>query len=157
MSEVERGRELYARRAWAAAYESLSAADPARLSAGDLELLAISAFMSGRDDAYVDAWELAYHAHLRAGDPAQRRALHLVDRRLSALPGRHARAPPDGSRAGIGFSIAWEMTASRAATCCYRPFTTTCWHGDHEAASAVAAEAGRIGERFGDRDLSRSP
>ena len=68
VSEVERGRELCARRAWAAAYESLSAVDPARLSAGDLELLAISAFMSGRDDAYVDAWELAYHAHLSAGD-----------------------------------------------------------------------------------------
>jgi hypothetical protein len=59
VSDVERGRELCARRAWAAAYESLSASDPARLSAGDLELLAISAFMSGRDEAYVDAWERA--------------------------------------------------------------------------------------------------
>ena len=57
MSDVERGRELYAERAWAAAFEFLSAVDPARLSAGDLEMLASSAWMLGRENAYLDAWE----------------------------------------------------------------------------------------------------
>jgi hypothetical protein len=42
-----------------AAYSCLSAIDPALLSARDLELLAGSAYMLGRDDAYVDAWVLA--------------------------------------------------------------------------------------------------
>jgi hypothetical protein len=71
MSDVERGRELYARQAWAAAFASLSAADPEGMSAGDLELLATSAFMVGRDDAYLDAWEAAYHACLRSEDAAR--------------------------------------------------------------------------------------
>ena len=70
-SDVERGRDLYAERSWAAAYSSLSAADPAGLSAEDLELLANSAYMLGRDDAYLDAWELAYHSHLSAGAAAR--------------------------------------------------------------------------------------
>ena len=69
ISDVERGREFYAKRAWAAAYASLSAADPASLHARDLELLASSAYMLG-EDAYIDAWELAYHSHLRVGDQA---------------------------------------------------------------------------------------
>jgi hypothetical protein len=70
-SDIERGRELCAEQDWAAAYSCLSAVDPVLLSARDLELLAGSAYMLGREDAYVDAWELAYHSHLKAGDTAR--------------------------------------------------------------------------------------
>ena len=70
-SGIERGRELCAERAWGPAFASLSVIDPVLLSAEDLELLAVSAFMLGRDDAYVDAWELAYHSHLRVEDAAR--------------------------------------------------------------------------------------
>ena len=65
-SDIERGRELCAEQDWAAAYSCLSAIDPVLLSATDLELLAGWAYMLGREDAYVDAWELAYEftAHL---------------------------------------------------------------------------------------------
>ena len=41
------------------------------LSAGTLELLATSAWMLGRDDAYLDALESAYHADLRSRDSAR--------------------------------------------------------------------------------------
>src|SRR5215211_9379054 len=49
--ELNRGRQSYARRAWMDAYKSLSHADQvAPLGAEDLELLATSAYMLGRND-----------------------------------------------------------------------------------------------------------
>ena len=55
--------------AWLDAYESLSAADQAAaLGAEDLELLARSAYMLGRDDDYVGGLERAHRAHLDAGE-----------------------------------------------------------------------------------------
>lgn len=69
-TDLERGRRLYARRAWGAAHESLVEADRAApLSAGDLGLLATSAYMLGRDDEYVSALERAHHAYLDRGEP----------------------------------------------------------------------------------------
>jgi Ca2+-binding RTX toxin-like protein len=70
-SDIVRGRQLYADQDWSAAYSCFAAMDPELLGATDLELLACSAYMLGREDAYVDAWELAYHAHLKAGDTAR--------------------------------------------------------------------------------------
>ena len=67
--ELRWGRECYARRAWADAYRSLSLADHvARLETQDLELLAMSAYLIGRDDDYLRALERAHHAHLDAGE-----------------------------------------------------------------------------------------
>jgi hypothetical protein len=67
---LERGRQSYARRAWKDAYESLIKSDQgAPLGAADLELLATTAYMLGRDDAYVTTSERAHHAYLRAGAP----------------------------------------------------------------------------------------
>ena len=69
VDEIEQGRELYARRVWADAFASLSrAARAAPLAGEDLELLATSAYMLGRDADYFDALERAHHAHLDAGD-----------------------------------------------------------------------------------------
>ena len=68
IGELERGREAYARRAWMDAYEALSRADQAApLGAEDLELLATSAYMLGRDDD-LSGLERAYHAYLDAGE-----------------------------------------------------------------------------------------
>ena len=69
LGELERGREHYGRRAWADAYRSLSAADQAsRLEGEDLELLAMAAYLIGRDEDYLGALERAHHAHLDAGE-----------------------------------------------------------------------------------------
>ena len=66
---VSRGREAFARRAWPDAFESLSLAEEAALlGAAELELLATSAYMLGRDAEHVRALERAHHAHLDAGD-----------------------------------------------------------------------------------------
>jgi hypothetical protein len=67
--ELARGRESYARREWTDAYESLGRADRATpLDAEDLELLARSAYMLGRDDDYRSGLERASRAHSAAGD-----------------------------------------------------------------------------------------
>jgi len=67
--ELERGRDSYTRRAWTDAYASLSHADrQAPLEAEDLELLATSAYMLGRDDEYLSILERAHHAHLEVGE-----------------------------------------------------------------------------------------
>jgi hypothetical protein len=49
--DLERGRELFARRAWADAFEALSLADRAcALDVEDLERLGASAALAGKDD-----------------------------------------------------------------------------------------------------------
>ena len=72
IAEVERGRECYARRAWADAYEVLSRVDrTTSLGAEDVELLARSAYMLGRDDDYVSGLERAHRAHLDSGEASR--------------------------------------------------------------------------------------
>jgi len=69
VAELRQGREAYAKHRWADAYHSLAAADQtAPLSAEDLELLARSAYMLGRDDDYVSGLERAHHGYLESGE-----------------------------------------------------------------------------------------
>ena len=68
IEELERGRESYRGEAWNDAYESLAAADLSTgLGADDLELLANSAYMLGREEDYFGTLERAYRTHLDAG------------------------------------------------------------------------------------------
>ena len=62
-------REAFERRSWREAYELLDAADG--LDVDDLERLAISAYLLGRDEASAAAWERAHLAALTAGDRAR--------------------------------------------------------------------------------------
>ena len=67
--ELQGGRACYARRAWMEACKSLSQVDQAvPLGAEDLELLATSAYMIGRDDDLVGALERAHHLYLDSGE-----------------------------------------------------------------------------------------
>jgi DNA-binding CsgD family transcriptional regulator len=60
----------YADREWSAAFAGLSAADAQTpLDPEDLDRLAVSAFMTGRQEASDDAWERAQREWLRRGDP----------------------------------------------------------------------------------------
>ena len=69
-AELERGRDLYASQAWMDAYESFAAADRSdRLGAEDLELMATSAYMVGREAEYVVLLERAHGAYLGSGHP----------------------------------------------------------------------------------------
>src|SRR5436190_9718401 len=73
---LERGRESFARRAWGAAFAELSAADAdGPLGPEDLQLLATSAQLIGKDDETEHSTTRAHHEFLRRGDrPAAARA-----------------------------------------------------------------------------------
>jgi ATP/maltotriose-dependent transcriptional regulator MalT len=152
--QLKRGRESYGRRAWRDAYRSLSLADQATpLGVEDLELLAISAYLTGRDDDYLNTLDRAHHAHLDAGDGvrAARCAFWLG---LNLL-----------LRGGMGRATGWFARAQRLLgggqrDCVeqgYLLLPAAEQHlsaGDYEAAHITAADAAEIGDRFRDPDLS---
>src|SRR5438067_119432 len=70
--ELTRGREAYAARTWTAAADAFGAADEqAALGPEDLELLAITLFMLGREEAHYAAYERAHQGHQDAGATAR--------------------------------------------------------------------------------------
>ena len=150
--ELERGREAYATRAWLQAYESLERAHAAEpLDPPDLELLSTVAFMLGRDEETMTWLERAHLRHLEDGETlrAVRCAawigLNLAARGeigpASGWLGRAQRlVEPEGECAERGYLLLPAMFQHEAM-------------GDLAAAAAVAEEAVRVGERFGDRDL----
>ena len=152
VEELERGREAYARRAWREAHEALTVVQERQgLAAEDLDLLAICAFMLGRDDDAIAWLERAHQRFLETGQ-ARRAArsavwigLNLASRgRIGPATGWLGRAQRilehEGECAERGYLLLPLMFQHEAA-------------GDFAAAGEAAAEAVRIGERFGDRDL----
>jgi hypothetical protein len=78
---LERGREAYAGQAWSAAFALLSAADRDRLlELADLERLAETAYLLGRNNDVADLLARAHNAALRLREPvrAARRASGLA-------------------------------------------------------------------------------
>jgi ATP/maltotriose-dependent transcriptional regulator MalT len=149
---LQEGRKAYARSAWAQAYESLARADELEpLAAEDLELLATSAFMLGREDESMRALERACHRHSEADErrPAARCAFWIGIQLM--LHGE------------MGPATGWLGRADRLlegeGECVeqgYMLMPVAMQHdaeGDLEGASATAAAAAEIGERFGDKDL----
>ena len=135
------------------AYKSLAQADQAApLGTDDLELLAGSAYMLGRDDDYVSALERAHHAYLDAGEapPAVRCAfwicLHFAHRgEMGPATGWLGRAQrlidrDDNDSVERGYLLLPVVLRHVAG-------------GHWEAAYATAADAARIGELFGEADL----
>src|SRR5438270_4947185 len=67
-SDLERGRAQFRDRAWDDAYETLARADAARpLDVEDLERLALSAALTGRDPEFLRLLERTYQIHLECG------------------------------------------------------------------------------------------
>jgi DNA-binding CsgD family transcriptional regulator len=150
VAQLESGREAYARWAWRDAFEALSRAE--RLAPEDLERLATSAYMLGRDDEYVSALERAHRAHLAHGEPLRAARCAVWIGIILMLLGQTGRASGWVGRA--------RRLVERAGGDCvergYLLFPLMFEHearGDRDAAIAAAAEAAAIGERFGDTDL----
>ncbi len=152
-SALERGRDAYAARAWNDANESLAKADQTEpLGGDDLELLARSAYMLGRDDDYVNALERAHHAHLDTGVPL--RAVRCAFWIGHSMKFRGRNAPALG-----WFARAQRLLEREGHDCAehgYLLIPELLEHtskGEFENAHATAAEIVEIGERFRDQDL----
>ncbi len=153
VAELERGRQSYASQAWTDAFELLSAADRSdQLGAGDLELLATSAYMLGREEDYLGILERAYRAHLDADEG-------LAALRCAFWIGVTLASGGEMGRAGGWLGRAQRLLDREGDDCVDsgylllpRVFEQE-GSGDLEAAAATAAEAAAIGERFGDPDL----
>jgi DNA-binding NarL/FixJ family response regulator len=153
LADLERGRSAYASESWLEAFELLSSADRSNgLGAQDLELLATSAFMLGREAEYLEVLGRAHRAHLDAGHqlPAVRCAfwvgVHLARRGDTGRAGgwlaraHRILAREPGDHVERGYLLIPEVFEKIAA-------------GDLGGAAAIAGEAAAIGERFGDADL----
>ena len=152
VDRLDQGREAYARQAWLDAFDLLTGAHKrVALAAPDLELLATCAFMLGRDDESVAWLERAHHRFLEGGET-------LRGVRCAAWIGMNL-----AIRGEVGPATGWLGRAQRLlepeGECAERGYLL--WPGvfrheaagDLAAAAAVAEEAVRIAERFGDRDL----
>ncbi len=149
---LERGRDAYGKRAWVDAYDCLAGVHGAEpLDPADLELVAICAFMLGRDDESVTWLERAHQRHL--DDGATLEAVRCAAWIVLNL----------AIRGQIGPATGWLGRAQRLVAsegeCAERGYLLLpgVFHheamGDFATAAAVAGEAADLGERFGDRDL----
>jgi len=151
--QLERGRRAYAERAWGDAYESLTLANQAAsIGAEDVELLATSAYMLGRDDEWMSLLEQAHHVYIDAGE-ARRAAgcAGWIGMNLAL-------------RGEVGGATGWFARAQRLLESYGRDCPERGWMmlpvmyqhevaGDLAAAATAAAAALEIGQRFGDADL----
>ena len=151
--ELARGCEAFARSSWRLAYEALTLADAmAPLAPADLERLGRSAYMVGRDDDYVAAFERAHQGHLEAGDTA-------AAVRCSFWIGHNLMFRGEAGRAAGWFARGQRLLERGPADCVERGYLLQAlmleheFGGDFERVCAVAAEVAEIGERFGDPDL----
>ena len=148
-----RGRECFGRRAWADAFAALSAADrAASLEPEDVERLAMAAYLIGRDEESVGAWERAHHAHLSRGDVerAARCAGWLVFVLLNG--GEFARAGGWLARARRLVDEVGHDCAEQGHLLVPAAFQHAV-EGDWPNAYTLAGRAVEIGLRFGDVDL----
>jgi ATP/maltotriose-dependent transcriptional regulator MalT len=152
-AELERGRTAYGSLAWTECYDALVLADQqSPLSAADLERLAITAFMLGREDESTRFLERAHQRHSDAGD-------RLRASRCGFWIGMTLLF-----RGEIGPATGWlgraqRLIESEGQECAEQGYMLLPvafqrqMAGDFEAAATTAATAMEIGERFSDRDL----
>jgi len=152
-SELERGRQAYASRSWAAACEALDAAWHADLLDGqDLWRLAMASYLVGDEERFGRALEAAHHKHLEAGElrTAARCAFwigfQLVER------GEMARASGWFGRASRVVERVGDDCAERGYVLLPTGHQQLA-AGEYEACFRTAGEAQALGERFADPDL----
>jgi len=152
-TKLDLGRDAYARRAWRDAHDLLAGADAAApLGPADLELLAIAAFMLGRDYEYVSILERAHHAYL---DQEELRSAIRCAVWCGLILTMRGDIGPGGAWIGRAQRLFERQAADDPAARGYVLMPLVFKHeaaGDFETAAAVAGEVVSIAERFGDPD-----
>ena len=150
---LARGRESYRRHQWTDVYEELSATDrETPLDPEDLERLATSAYLIGKDADSTDLWARAHQEFLTRGDPprAARSALWLA----FGLIARGDMAP------AAGWLARAERVLDGAGDCPEQGFLLglnaipVMFGGDPATAHAMFEKAAGIGDRFGDANVA---
>lgn len=153
-TELERGREAYERRAWTETFDALSAADAAEpLASDDLERLAWSAGLTGRDHDFLRTLERLHGIELEAG-----RALRAA--RFAFWLGFRSFTMGEPARASGWLARAQRLLDREGVDCVEQGYLLLpasfqrIMAGDAEGAHAIAIRAVEIGERFRDADLT---
>ncbi len=150
---LDRGRELFRRQAWADAHAQLSAADQqSPLDPEDIERLAISAFLIGRDADSLDLLARAHHEWLKCGSSERgaRCAFWLAftlrskgqDARGGGWLARARRLLDEGQHDCVEQGYMLLPVALQAVA-----------EGDVVTAHFTFDQAAKIGDRFGEADL----
>ena len=154
VNELERGRAAFADRAWLDAYTALSNADcAAPLGVDDLELLATSASLVGREDEYLALLERAHLAHIEAGE-------NLAAARSAGWLGMTLAVRGEVGPASGWFSRAARLVDREGRDCVERGWLLIpaaferLFKRDYDGASVAAATAAEFAERFRDPDLA---
>ena len=151
--ELARARDSYRRCEWDDAFHGFERAGREReLSAADLELMAWSAGMTGRDDAMLAALERGYHLRVEEGNCARAAWLAFFSGfRLFALG--------EAGRAGGWIARCQRLLERVEGECAVRGYMMlpTAMRrlvaGDNAGAAEAAAGAAAVGERCGEPDL----
>jgi ATP/maltotriose-dependent transcriptional regulator MalT len=151
-AELKRARECCQRREWSEAHQLLSLADrTTTLAVDDLERLATSAYMIGRDVEYHGYLERVHYSHLR-NDDACRAARSAFWLGLTLM-----------FRGETGQANGWLARARRLVEgrdCVEKGYLLLpvaeqlLGERDGDAALTAATDAAGFGERFGDADLT---
>ena len=153
-TEIERGRETYARHAWRDAFEALSCADrESPLEDQDLDRLAWAAALAGHNDVYLASLERLHDLRAASGDVCgAARAAFWLGLRLLTL-GEMGRA--------TGWLARAEHLVENEPDCVERgylliPRGYAALFRRNAAAEAcdAARQATEIGDRLGDPDLA---
>jgi DNA-binding NarL/FixJ family response regulator len=149
---IVRGREAFDTKAWGDAYADLSAADrESPLGPDDLERLAVSARLTGRDEDSAEIWARAHHEHVRLGNvPRAARATFWLAMGLLERG--------EMARGGGWLARGRRLLEETQEDCVERGYllaptaVLSLYQGDPATALPIFEEAGAIADRFGDSD-----
>lgn len=149
---LTRGREACSEQAWTDAYHALTEADRiAPLQAADLELLALAAYLTGRIESAVGAWERAHHAYAESGEVAKAVQCAFWIGMVLAMRGEHARGGGWLGRAQHLYESAELDTVQQGYL--RLPAALQALGGDPVAAHEIFGHMIAVADRFGDRTL----
>jgi len=150
---LELGRASFARQAWGDAYAQLSAEDrESPLAPDDLERLGTATYLLGKDDESFGLGERGYHEWLSRGD-------EVSAARCAFWLGFGLMNRGETARAGGWLARARRLLDEGEHDCVEQGYLLVpvalqgLFEGDGASAYASFDQVGKVGVRFGDRDL----